>query len=48
MRKTKSWKHNCKDRHQYEKFGGKRNTEKYDTPFMLLDEQDKGDEKEVE
>ena len=33
-RKTKNWKHITRNRKQY----GKRNTEKYDTPFMVLDE----------
>ena len=31
---TRSWKHNRKDRHQY----GNRNSAKYSTPFMVLDE----------
>ncbi len=34
MRKTRSWKHNRKDRKQY----GNRNVVKYLTPFMILDE----------
>ena len=34
MKKTRSWKHNRKDRKQY----GKRNVTKYLTPFMTLDE----------
>lgn len=33
MRKTRSWKHNRKDRHQY----GNRNSAKYHTPFMVED-----------
>lgn len=33
MRKTRNWKHNTRDRKQY----GKRNTVKYETPFMILD-----------
>lgn len=44
MRKTKSWKHNTKETKQY----GKRNTERYDTPFMMLDEQDAEREEEVQ
>lgn len=35
----RNWKHTTKNRKQYEKFGGKRSTERYDTPFMCLDEQ---------
>ena len=35
MRKTRSWKHNTRERKQY----GTRSTERYDTPFMLLDEE---------
>jgi hypothetical protein len=35
MRKTRSWKHNGKDRKQY----GNRNEERYNTPFMSLDEE---------
>lgn len=31
----RNWKHNTKNRKQY----GKRNTERYDTPFMRLDEE---------
>lgn len=34
MRKTRSWKHICKNRKQY----GKRNMAKYMSPFMVLDE----------
>ena len=34
MRKTRSWKHNGKNGKQY----GKRNTAKYQSPFMVLDE----------
>lgn len=34
MRKTRSWKHNGKNRKQY----GKRNMAKYMSPFMTLDE----------
>ena len=34
VRNTKSWKHITRNRKQY----GKRNTAKYDTPFMVLDE----------
>ena len=34
MRRTRSWKHNRKDRHQY----GNRSNAKYMTPFMELDE----------
>ena len=36
---AKNWKHTTKNRKQYEKWGGKRNTERYDTPFMMLDEE---------
>jgi hypothetical protein len=35
MRRVRNWKHNTKDPKRY----GKRNTEKYDTPFMKLDEE---------
>jgi len=42
MRKTRNWKHNTKDQKQY----GKRNTERYDTPFMCLDEADSEGEEE--
>ena len=35
MRKTKNWKHNTKERKQY----GKRNLEKYQSDFMVLDEE---------
>ncbi len=34
MRKTRSWKHNGKDRKQY----GKRDLERYQSDFMTLDE----------
>lgn len=33
MRNTKNWKHTTKNNKQY----GKRNTIKYETPFMVLD-----------
>ena len=44
MRKTKSWKHTTRNPKQY----GKRNTERYDTPFMMLDEQDAEREEEAQ
>ena len=34
MRKTRSWKHVTKNHKQY----GTRNGNKYETPFMVLDE----------
>ena len=34
MRRSRNWKDNTRNRKAY----GKRNTWKYDTPFMLLDE----------
>lgn len=42
MHKTRSWKHTTRNEKQY----GKRNTERYDTPFMMLDEQDAEREEE--
>ena len=35
MKNPKNWKHTTKQRHQY----GERSTEKYDTPFMSVDEE---------
>jgi hypothetical protein len=39
---TRAWKHNGKNRHQY----GNRNEERYQTPFMILDENYIDDEEE--
>ena len=44
-RMSRSWKDNTKARNV--KRYGKRNTRKYDTPFMLLDEELFGREDEV-
>ena len=45
MRNTRNWKHTTKNEKQY----GKRNTVKYETPFMVLDTKylkEEGDENE--
>ena len=47
MRKTNNWKHTTKNTKQY----GKRDTVKYETPFMVLDTQylddEEGKEEEI-
>lgn len=42
MRNTRNWKHATKQEKQY----GKREMEKYETPFMMLDEEYLEDDEE--
>lgn len=47
MSKSRSWKDNinAKEKRNYRRYG-RRNTSKYDTPFMMLDEQIFGKEED--